>query len=275
MHAGFLPTAPLALRRIFRTRIAEEQQKVSLRRLRVSPAANAQRLIFLTDRDEGRYVRKEAVKRESSLGQKGLSSDAQCDQTDVQQPLFLDPFWTIDERRLVNITDVTSATFWRFLLIYDGHLVRLLRNLTKANTELKVLEDTLLPSDFFIPVFGAKLSETCRRRQAVVLDAKGDTLLYSISWWDERTFQKLDKQVRAIGGWNQFDLVEWEIARRIRELQFGSCPGLLGIFKEPGPYWAKLQTWKTDEGTYVYNYEVLSPKLSKYIGRMSYPTGLT
>lgn len=200
-----------------------------------------------------------------------LDANVKARMYNVPQQYVLDEIWRIDEEKLANNPNVTKSLYWRFMLINDGHIVRVMRVLTKGRSKLNVLEDVKVESGIYVPHIDQMLLGQWRRRRTSVVDSYGTVLVHSISWWEETTFAQLDKQVTDERGWDYYDLVHWEIARKVNSLHFGLCQELSSLFRKSGPYWGKSHSFKIGGQVRVFTYEVLSPNLSQYIGPMTSP----
>ena len=182
----------------------------------------------------------------------------------------LKPLWQGGEETVQQgLPHQQLAPTWQILLLGDGSPTRHLKLLTGEPTEVDVIEMSLIgtendgaPQDIeFIP-------EPRLRRQVWLRTASGQRLAYATSWWDANHVDEY-LQNRSLPIWESLSRSHTELYRDIQGLYYGKSPALELAFGEKGPFWGRHYLFWHDSRPLTLIYEVFSPYLTKYLGKMS------
>ena len=161
------------------------------------------------------------------------------------------------------------APTWQILLLGDGSPTRHLRLLTGEPTEVDVIEmlpigneDDGAPQDIqFIP-------EPRLRRQVWLRTASGQRLAYATSWWDANHIDEY-LQNRSLPIWESLARSHTELYRDIQGIYYGESADLEIAFGESGAFWGRHYLFWHSNRPLTLIYEVFSPYLAKYLGKMT------
>ena len=182
----------------------------------------------------------------------------------------LKPLWQGGEDKVKQgLPHEQLAPTWQILLLGDGSPTRHLKLLTGEPTEVDVIEMSLIgneedgaPQDIkFIP-------EPRLRRQVWLRTASGQRLAYATSWWDANHIDEY-LQNRSLPIWDSLSRSHTELYRDIQGLYYGESPALEQAFKQKGAFWGRHYLFWHDSRPLTLIYEVFSPYLAKYLGKMA------
>ncbi|VEP18432.1 Chorismate lyase [Hyella patelloides LEGE 07179] len=182
----------------------------------------------------------------------------------------LKPLWEGGEESVKQgLPHQQLAPTWQILLLGDGSPTRHLKLLTGEPTEVDVIEMSLIgekkdgaPQDIkFIP-------EPRLRRQVWLRTASGQRLAYATSWWDANHVDEY-LQNRSLPVWESLSRSHTELYRDIQGLYYGESKALELAFEEKGAFWGRHYLFWHDSRPLTLIYEVFSPYLAKYLGKMS------
>ncbi|MBR8829662.1 MAG: hypothetical protein N5P05_001388 [Chroococcopsis gigantea SAG 12.99] len=160
------------------------------------------------------------------------------------------------------------APTWQILLLGDGSPTRHLQLLTGEKTEVDVIDMSLVDDDDDgAPPQIAAVEQPHLRRQVWLRTAGGQRLAYAASWWNaERVDQYL--QNRSLPIWESLSRLHTELYRDVQGIYYGDSPVLEAAFGEKGPFWGRHYLFWHDRQPLTLIYEVFSPYLQKYLGKM-------
>ncbi|MCC0176714.1 chorismate lyase [Waterburya agarophytonicola K14] len=161
------------------------------------------------------------------------------------------------------------APTWQMLLLGDGSPTHLLQLLTGEQTEVDVIDMSLIgQKDDGAPEEIEAISGSRLRRQVWLRTASGQRLAYAASWWNARVVDDY-LQNRSEPIWRSLSTLHTELYRDVRGVYCGSCPTLEAEFGEKAPFWGRHYLFWHDRQPLTLIYEVFSPYLQKYLGQMS------
>ncbi|MDJ0588656.1 MAG: chorismate lyase [Pleurocapsa sp. MO_226.B13] len=161
------------------------------------------------------------------------------------------------------------APTWQILLLGDGSPTHLLQLLTGEQTEVDVIDMSLIGKrDDGAPEEIAAISEPRLRRQVWLRTASGQRLAYAASWWNASIVDDY-LQNRSQPVWRSLSTLHTELYRDVRGVCCGHCPALESEFGEKAPFWGRHYLFWHDRQPLTLIYEVFSPYLQNYLGEMS------
>ncbi|MEM6424266.1 MAG: chorismate lyase [Cyanobacteria bacterium P01_D01_bin.128] len=155
---------------------------------------------------------------------------------------------------------------WQILMLGDGSPTRHLQLLTREQTEVDVIDMSLvgLDTDGAPPLIemvpGPRL-----RRQVWLRTASGQRLAYATSWWEASHVDEY-LQNRALPIWASLARLRTELYRDIQGIYYGYSPELASEFGESGPFWGRHYLFWHHGKPLTLIYEVFSPYLTRYLG---------
>ncbi|AFZ37328.1 chorismate lyase [Stanieria cyanosphaera PCC 7437] len=181
----------------------------------------------------------------------------------------LQPIWQGGEEIVKQgLPHSQLAPTWQILLLGDGSPTRHLRLLTGEPTEVDVIDMSLIGTDDDgAPEGIAAISEPRLRRQVWLRTASGQRLAYAASWWDANHVDEY-LQNRSLPIWESLSRLHTELYRDVQGIYYGHCRALELAFGEKGPFWGRHYLFWHDRKPLTLIYEVFSPYLSKYLGKM-------
>ena len=160
------------------------------------------------------------------------------------------------------------APTWQILLLGDGSPTHLLQLLTGEQTEVDVIDMSLIDEkEDGAPDEIAAISEPRLRRQVWLRTASGQRLAYAASWWNSGAVDDY-LQNRSQPIWRSLSTLHTELYRDVRGVSCGYCPALEVEFGEKAPFWGRHYLFWHDGKPLTLIYEVFSPYLKKYLGEM-------
>ena len=161
------------------------------------------------------------------------------------------------------------APTWQILLLGDGSPTHLLQLLTGEQTEVDVIDMSLIgKGDDDAPEKISAIPEPRLRRQVWLRTASGQRLAYAASWWNGSIVDDY-LQNRSQPIWRSLSTLHTELYRDVRGVCCGHCPALESEFGEQGPFWGRHYIFWHDRQPLTLIYEVFSPYLQNYLGEMS------
>ena len=161
------------------------------------------------------------------------------------------------------------APTWQILLLGDGSPTHLLQLLTGEQTEVDVIDMSLInEKEDGAPDEIAAISEPRLRRQVWLRTASGQRLAYAASWWNSSAVDDY-LQNRSQPIWRSLSTLHTELYRDVRGVACGYCPALEVEFGEKAPFWGRHYLFWHDNKPLTLIYEVFSPYLEKYLGEMT------
>lgn len=161
------------------------------------------------------------------------------------------------------------APTWQVLLLGDGSPTRHLKLLAREKIEVDVIDMSPIgTSDDGAPPFIQAVPTPRLRRQVWLRTASGQRLAYAASWWDaDRVDEYL--QNRSLPIWDNLASLHSELYRDIQGIHYGHSEELEKAFQEKGPFWGRHYLFWHNGQPLTLIYEVFSPYLQKYLGRMA------
>ncbi len=164
------------------------------------------------------------------------------------------------------------APAWQILLLGDGSPTRHLQLLTGEQTEVDVIDMSLIGNDEDgAPPQVQIVPEPRLRRQVWLRTASGQRLAYAASWWDANHVDEY-LQNRSLPIWESLSRLHTELYRDIQGIYYGHNQALETAFTEKSPFWGRHYLFWHDRKPLTLIYEVFSPYLCKYLGAMSNET---
>ncbi|WP_267383659.1 chorismate lyase [Cyanobacterium sp. uoEpiScrs1] len=161
--------------------------------------------------------------------------------------------------------DQLSPT-WQILLLGDGSPTRHLQLLTTENTEVDLIDMSLINrGEDGAPAEIQKILEPHLRRQVWLRTVSGQRLAYAASWWNEAHIDEY-LQNRSLPIWESLSRSYTELYRDIQGIYYGNCTALEEKFGEKGPFWGRHYLFWHNGKPLTLIYEVFSPYLRKYLG---------
>lgn len=158
---------------------------------------------------------------------------------------------------------------WQMLLLGDGSPTHLLQLLTGERTEVDVIDMSLIGNeDDGAPAEIAAIAEPRLRRQVWLRTASGQRLAYAASWWNANQVDDY-LQNRSQPIWRSLSTLHTELYRDVRGISCGHCEVLESEFGEKAPFWGRHYLFWHDRQPLTLIYEVFSPHLQQYLGKMS------
>lgn len=189
-----------------------------------------------------------------------------------------------DPTTLWNPADVTSSPLWRCLLTADGHTALQLELLLCSSVQLILLESSAIPEPSKSAYFAEHAARTkffnhlpkpWHRRQIFFSDQCGTLLVHATSWWDASYYEKIMADDPLCTTWQAISSRSIPVSRDILGVYFGFCKSLEQAFQKSGPFWSRDIIFKRNSRPFIIISEIFSPSLERYIGKMSYPVGMT
>ncbi|MEM8778207.1 MAG: chorismate lyase [Cyanobacteria bacterium P01_G01_bin.49] len=158
---------------------------------------------------------------------------------------------------------------WQILLLGDGSPTRHLQLLTKEKTEVDLIDmSSIGREDDGAPLQVKIVPEPRLRRQVWLRTASGQKLAYATSWWDANHVDEY-LQNRSLPIWESLSRLHTELYRDIQGIYYGQSSALASVFGEKGPFWGRHYLFWHDRKPLTLIYEVFSPYLCKYLGKMN------
>ncbi|HEY9645801.1 MAG TPA: chorismate lyase [Chroococcidiopsis sp.] len=184
----------------------------------------------------------------------------------------LDPIWQGGEAVVQRgLPHHQLAPTWQMLLLGDGSPTRHLQLLTGEQTEVDVIDMSLIgvstdgaPQQIYA-VPGPRL-----RRQVWLRTTSGQRLAYATSWWQASHVDDY-LQNRALPIWANLARLRTELYRDVQGLYYGHSPALELAFGQKGPFWGRHYLFWHHGQPITLIYEVFSPYLTQYLGPMQSP----
>lgn len=154
------------------------------------------------------------------------------------------------------------------LILGDGSPTRHLQLLTGEKTEVDVIDMSPIGSEpDGAPPQVQAIAEPRLRRQVWLRTASGQRLAYAASWWDS---DRIDEylQNRSLPIWDSLSQLHTELYRDIQGVCYGRSATLERAFAERGPFWGRHYLFWHDRKPLTLIYEVFSPYLQRYLGKM-------
>ena len=160
------------------------------------------------------------------------------------------------------------APTWQMLLLGDGSPTHLLQLLTGEPTEVDVIDMSLIKGkDDGAPEEIEAIADPRLRRQVWLRTASGQRLAYAASWWNAGIVDDY-LQNRSLPIWRSLSTLHTELYRDVRGICYGHCPELEQAFGQKVPLWGRYYLFWHDRQPLTLIYEVFSPYLQKYLGKM-------
>jgi chorismate lyase len=157
---------------------------------------------------------------------------------------------------------------WQILLLGDGSPTHLLQLLTGEKTEVDVIDMSLIGTkDDDAPTEIEVIPEPRLRRQVWLRTASGQRLAYAASWWNAGNVDDY-LQNRSLPVWRSLTDLHTELYRDVRGVYYGHCPELETAFGQKAPFWGRHYLFWHNRQPLTLIYEVFSPYLEKYLGKM-------
>jgi chorismate lyase len=182
----------------------------------------------------------------------------------------LDLIWQGDETMVKQgLPHHQLSPAWQILLLGDGSPTRHLQLLTTEKTEVDLIDMSTIGRDNDgAPSQVEIIPEPRLRRQVWLRTASGQRLAYAASWWDANHVDDY-LQNRSLPIWESLSRLHTELYRDIQGIYYGHSPALEKAFQEKGPFWGRHYLFWHDRKPLTLIYEVFSPYLRKYLGKMS------
>ncbi|GBF82793.1 chorismate lyase [Aphanothece sacrum] len=182
----------------------------------------------------------------------------------------LDLIWQGDETNVKQgLPHHQLSPAWQILLLGDGSPTRYLQLLTTEKTEVDLIDmSTIGKNNDGAPNQVDIISEPRLRRQVWLRTASGQRLAYAASWWDANHVDDY-LQNRSLPIWESLSRLHTELYRDIQGIYYGHSLALEKAFQEKGPFWGRHYLFWHDRKPLTLIYEVFSPYLRKYLGKMS------
>ena len=182
----------------------------------------------------------------------------------------LKPIWQGDKEIIQQgLPHEQLAPTWQMLLLGDGSPTHHLQLLTGEGTEVDVIDMSLIGKcDDGAPNEIKFISKPRLRRQVWLRTTSGQRLAYAASWWDASNIDDY-LQNRSQPVWRSLSTLHTELYRDVRGVYCGYSPGLEAAFGEKAPFWGRHYLFWHDRQPLTLIYEVFSPYLQKYLGKMS------
>lgn len=183
----------------------------------------------------------------------------------------LDCSWEGEE---VDLAPGMLSPWWRLLLLSDGSLTRHLQFITGQEVSVQVID--MSPVGWERDGAPAELSQIPApwvRRQVWLQTPAGERLVYATSWWPAGLVdQYLHNRDWPI--WTSLRELRLELYRDIRRLYYGDSAALAREFSSDGSLWGRHYLFWHQGRPLTLIYEVLSPRLSGYLGASTPPKEL-
>jgi chorismate--pyruvate lyase len=182
----------------------------------------------------------------------------------------LDIIWKGDEEQVKQgLPHHQLSPVWQILLLGDGSLTRHLQLLTTENTEVDLIDMSLISRNGDgAPAQIENVPEPRLRRQVWLRTASGKRLAYAASWWNANHIDEHLQNV-SLPIWESLSQSYTELYRDIQGIYHGNSSALEEAFGEKGPFWGRHYLFWHDCKPLTLIYEVFSPYLRKYLGPLS------
>lgn len=181
----------------------------------------------------------------------------------------LAPLWEGEEDMVQKgLPHSRLAPTWQILLLGDGSPTRHLQLLTGEETEVDVIDMSLIGMDTdgaprqIHAVPGPRV-----RRQVWLKTASGQRLAYATSWWEASHVDEY-LQNKSIPIWASLACLRTELYRDVQGIYYGNSPELELAFGQRGPFWGRHYLFWHSGKPFTLIYEVFSPYLTQYLGPM-------
>lgn len=181
----------------------------------------------------------------------------------------LKPIWSGDKETIQSGLDHEQlAPPWQILLLGDGSPTHLLQLLTGEKTEVDVIDMSLIGTkDDGAPEEISAILEPRLRRQVWLRTASGQRLGYAASWWNGSNVDDY-LQNPSLPVWRSLTDLHTELYRDVQGVYYGHCPELETAFGQKAPFWGRHYLFWHNRQPLTLIYEVFSPYLEKYLGKM-------
>jgi chorismate lyase len=181
----------------------------------------------------------------------------------------LQPIWQGGEELVkIGLPHGQLAPAWQILLLGDGSPTRHLRLLTSESIEVDVIDMSLIGDDLDNAPKGIeKVPNPRLRRQVWLKTASGKRLAYATSWWEASHVDEY-LQNRSLPIWESLSRLHTELYRDIQGIYYGESAALEEGFGEKGAFWGRHYLFWHRGKPLTLIYEVFSPYLSKYLGKL-------
>ena len=182
----------------------------------------------------------------------------------------LQPIWSGDKAIIQQgLPHEQLSPTWQMLLLGDGSPTHLLQLLTGERTEVDVIDMSLIGTkDDGAPEEIEVITEPRLRRQVWLRTASGQRLAYATSWWNGSNVDEY-LQNRSLPVWRSLSDLHTELYRDVRGIYYGHSSKLEAAFGHKAPFWGRHYLFWHDRQPLTLIYEVFSPYLQKYLGKMN------
>lgn len=158
---------------------------------------------------------------------------------------------------------------WQILLLGDGSPTRHLRLLTSETIKVDIIDMSLVGNSHDnAPADIEKVPGPRLRRQVWLKTASGKRLAYASSWWEASQVDDY-LQNRNLPIWESLSSLHTELYRDIQGIYYGYSQALEEGFGEKGAFWGRHYLFWHARKPLTLIYEVFSPYLTKYLGKMN------
>ena len=158
---------------------------------------------------------------------------------------------------------------WQILLLGDGSPTRHLQLLTGEPTEVDIIDMSAIGMDSDgAPSTLEMLPGPRVRRQVWLRTASGQRLAYATSWWEARHVDEYLEN-KSLPIWASLAKLRTELYRDVQGIYCGDSPALTEAFGEVGPLWGRHYLFWHHGEPLTLIYEVFSPYLQRYLGKIS------
>jgi chorismate lyase len=158
---------------------------------------------------------------------------------------------------------------WQMLLLGDGSPTRHLQLLTGEATEVDVIDMSAIGMDNdSAPSILKVLPGPRVRRQVWLRTASGQRLAYATSWWEARHVDAYLEN-KSLPIWASLARLRTELYRDVQGIYTGESVALTQAFGEAGPLWGRHYLFWHHGQPLTLIYEVFSPYLQRYLGKVS------
>jgi chorismate lyase len=157
---------------------------------------------------------------------------------------------------------------WQMLLLGDGSPTRHLQLLTGEPTEVDVIDMSAIGMAEDNAPEALKMVPGPRvRRQVWLRTASGQRLAYATSWWEARHVDEYLEN-KSLPIWASLAKLRTELYRDVRGIYCGESPALTEAFGEQGKLWGRHYLFWHHGEPLTLIYEVFSPYLQRYLGKI-------
>jgi chorismate lyase len=158
---------------------------------------------------------------------------------------------------------------WQILLLGDGSPTRHLQLLTGEPTEVDVIDMSAIGMDEDGAPSSLQMLPGPRvRRQVWLRTASGQRLAYATSWWEARHVDEYLEN-KSLPIWASLAKLRTELYRDVQGIYCGESPTLAAAFGETETLWGRHYLFWHHGQPLTLIYEVFSPYLQQYLGKIS------